>query len=80
MYQRNPHDHARDRQDGGEQPFADAKEALSESDAELERTASPEQTRDETESDQQRTARQESETAERLERIGHDVEQSREHD
>jgi hypothetical protein len=80
MYQRNPLDHARDRQDKGEQPYQDAKAEMSEADAILARVAPPDQELDETESAEQRTARQEAEASERLERIGEEIERSVESD
>ena len=73
MYQQNPIDHARERQEKGEDPFRDAKEQLRESEAELQRKAAPGTETDRTESAEERTAKQESEASERFEQIAEDV-------
>jgi hypothetical protein len=70
-----PQDRARARQEDGEQPFKDAKEAFAENEAELERKAS--RVVDAPESEADARARQEQEAAERFEEIGDEVAGSR---
>lgn len=66
-------DRIRERRDEGEQPFQDAREALSESEAELDRTASTRDGSDATESEEERHARQEAKASARLGDIGDEV-------
>lgn len=73
-----PHDRARERQEDGQQPFKDAREDFSESEAELDRDASRRDGFRETESEDELHARQEAEASERLGDIGDDVAQNHE--
>ncbi|MBA2469576.1 MAG: hypothetical protein H0V37_09245 [Chloroflexia bacterium] len=68
-----PHDRARARQEDGEQPFKDAREALNESEADLGRKAPADDGAGDSESEDQRHARQEADASERLGDIGEDV-------
>lgn len=70
-FQRN--DIARERQDSGEQPFKDAREALSQEQAELQAEAEEYgEERFERQSDEERLARIEADAEERLAHIGED--------
>ncbi len=71
-------DRIRERRDEGEQPYQDAREALSESEAELDRTASTRDGFHEAESEEERHTRQEAEAGERLGEIGDEVADERE--
>ncbi len=73
-----PHDRARARQEDGEQPFKDARESLGESGAELDREASSRDGFHQSESDEERHARQEAEAGERLGDIGDEIAQAQE--
>lgn len=68
-----PQDRHRERKEKGEQPYKDAREALSESEAELNREASTREGFDATESEEERCARQEAEASERLAEIGEEL-------
>lgn len=68
-----PQDRHRERKEKGEQPYKDAREALSESEAELNREASTREGFDATESEEERRARQEAEASERLAEIGEEL-------
>lgn len=68
-----PHDRARARQEDGEQPFKDAREALNESESNLQRQAPADDGAGDSESEDQRHARQEAEASKRLVDIGEDV-------
>jgi hypothetical protein len=68
-----PHDRARARKEDGEQPFKDAREALGEAGATLNREAPSRDGFDMSESEEDRNARQEAETSERLGDIGDTV-------
>ncbi|MDQ3657264.1 MAG: hypothetical protein M3457_19595, partial [Chloroflexota bacterium] len=68
-----PPDRARARQDAGEQPFKDDREAMNENEAELHREASTRDGFDVAESEEDRHARQEAEASERLGDIGDEV-------
>jgi len=70
-----PHDRARARKEDGDQPFKDARESLGEAQAELHRDASSRDGFREIESDEERHARQEAETGERLGDIDDEVSQ-----
>lgn len=63
-------DRIRERRDEGDQPFKDAREAMNESEAELDRQASPGDGFDTPEGEDERHARQEAEASERLGDIG----------
>jgi len=76
MYQKRPIDQVRERTEKA--GLEDAKEALRENEAELRRTAAPDEGFDTTEGEEERAARQEADAAERLDRIGEQV--AREHD
>ena len=72
MYrERPPADQAAERQGKGEQE--DAKRALRENEAEIQRTAAAEQGMDTPESETERTAVQEREAEERFERVAEDM-------
>lgn len=73
MYQQNPIDHARERTEEGEQPFKDAKEALRQSEADLRRQAAPDEGPGDTESEEERTARQEADAADRFDQIARET-------
>lgn len=68
-----PQDRHRDRKEKGEQPYKDAREAMNETEAELDRQASSRDGFDVAESEEERHARQEAEASERLAEIGDEV-------
>lgn len=68
-----PHDRARARQEDGQQPFKDARESHGEAEADVQRDASRRDGFSQTESAEERHARQEAETGERLRDIGDEL-------
>ncbi len=65
-----PHDRARERQDRGEQPFKDARESMTESQAELQRDAEAFGEENLRESDEEREERLKREAQEQLREAG----------
>jgi hypothetical protein len=68
-----PHDRARARQDEGQQPYKDAREAMSEKDARLQAQAEEFGAANLRETEEERLARTEAEAAERFLGVGEDA-------
>lgn len=73
-----PHDRVRARQDEGEQPYKDAREAMGQKDARLQGQAEAFGEANLRETDEERAERVESEAAERLEAVQEEVAAERE--
>jgi hypothetical protein len=70
-----PQDRHRDRKEKGEQPYKDAKERFTENEAEIRDTAPDQEDPDAVLSEEERTALQEQQAADRLGKIGKKPEQ-----
>lgn len=68
-----PQDRHRDRKEKGEQPYKDAKEAMARTDTDLQTRAEAYGEERNTESEEERAARFETEAEERLRRVGDEV-------
>ncbi len=75
-----PQDRHRDRKEEGEQPYKDAREALSQQQAHLQAEAEGYGEAHLRETDEERVAQLEEEAAERLAKIGEEVKQEQERD
>ncbi|MDQ3539309.1 MAG: hypothetical protein M3440_01350 [Chloroflexota bacterium] len=73
-----PYDRARARQDAGEQPFKDAREAMTQQEADLQAQAEGYGEEHPHENEEERTARLEEQAAERLADVGDEVREERE--
>jgi len=72
-----PQDRTRDKQEKGEEPYRDARQALTESEAALQTEAEAYGEAHAHESEEERTARLESEAAESMRRVGEERSESR---